>query len=308
MGEATFCYVIMAHNPAGIERLVRRIREFGPDAFVLVRFEPHQGFDADALRAAGATPLTSDLHVRWGSWQLTEAMIEALRTAQEETGADQFVLISGQDYPIRNLAAWQRAWADRGADALIEQTPDQPDNWRFRWWLPEVRVPGGPKVYRIVRHLGWRLGTLTKPVLQILPRFVEGDRRWFVGLRRPGVQPPVPIVKASQWMTLSARAVRRALERDAREPHLRSWFQTVRITDEIYLQSLVHDDPELRVVHGQTTVKEFGDDPSSPLWLDADRLRALASSSDAPFARTFAPDAPGELFAAADALAESDPA
>ncbi|MDN5571085.1 MAG: hypothetical protein L0G22_07530 [Propionibacteriaceae bacterium] len=307
MGGTEFCYVVMAHNPVGIERLVRRIRHLSPRAGILVRCEPHQGFDLDALRAAGARPWVSDLHVRWGSWTLTEAMLEAYRAAEAEFHADHYVLISGQDYPIRNLAAWEHEWAARGADALIEQTPDQPDNWRYRWWLPEVRHPRHAGPYRAVRHLGWRIGTLTKPVLQVLPRFAEGDRRWFVGVRRPGVRPPIPIVKASQWMTLSARAVRRLLERDAAEPRLRAWFRTVRITDEVYLQSLAHDDPELQVVAGPTTLKEFGEDPSSPLWLDADRLRRLATGTTAPFARKFAPDAPAGLVAAADALADDRP-
>ncbi|WP_342372443.1 beta-1,6-N-acetylglucosaminyltransferase [Propioniciclava soli] len=306
MGEAAFCYVVMAHNPDGVDRLVRRIRSLSPSANVLVRFEPHQGFDAEALRVAGAHPLASAIHVRWGSWELTAAMIEALATAEAEFHAEHYVLVSGTDYPIRSLAAWEREWVDQGADALVEQTPDQPDNWRFRWFLPEVRFPSQPSLYRAVRHVGWRIGTLTRPVLQVLPRFVEGDRRWFVGVRRPGVRPPVPIVKASQWMTLSARALRRVLDRDARESQLRRWFRTVRITDEIYLQSLVHDDPELRVVQGPTTLKEFGENPSSPLWLDADRLRRLTDGARAPFARKFAPDAPAELFAAADALADAE--
>ena len=66
MTAQAFCYVVVAHESSGTERLVRRIRAVSPGARVLVRFEDPDAFDAAALRRAGAIPFVSRVRVRWG--------------------------------------------------------------------------------------------------------------------------------------------------------------------------------------------------------------------------------------------------
>lgn len=308
MPAPTFCYVVMAHQPCGIERLVRRIRHLSPGARVLVRFEDEALFDSTALRAAGAIPLASRIAVRWGSWTLTEAMLEALRTARSLTSCAYHVVISGQDYPVRNLHAWEAEVADSGVDAILDPIVDHPEDYRYRWSIITPPIPRHPLVQRGSRHLAWRVGTVTKPVLQILPRFVEGDRRWIVGVARPWVRPPhgMAITKCSQWMTLSDFAAERLLETDRARPELRRFFRTVRISDESYIQSVLHALPDVRVRHGETTVKRFAPGASSPDWLDVPTLQAIAAASPAPFARKLPPDVSTEVVDVADRFAEQD--
>lgn len=306
MPRTTFCYVILAHQYSGTLALVRRIAELSPQARILVRFEDLGEFDAAALRAAGAT-LASTIRARWGAWTLTEAMLEALAVARVTTDADHVVVISGQDYPVRDLAAWEARVEASSADALLDPIVDHPRDWRYRWRMVDVPRPRRQGTYRVVRHLAWRLGTVTRPVLTISPRFADGDRRWLIGVPRPWARVPgdVRVTKCSQWMTLSARAVDSVLRRDASDPALRTFFRTVRISDESYIQTLVNDDPQLVVRHGETTVKRFTGGKSSPQWLDVESLRELAGSSSAPFARKVAPDA-DDVRRAADELADTD--
>ena len=310
MTAPAFCYVVVAHESSGTERLVRRIRALSPGAAVLVRFDDPDAFDAAALRRAGAIPFVSRVRVRWGTWSLTEAMLEALGQAQAMTGAGHYVLISGQDYPIRDLRRWEARIAAARLDALLEPIADHPQDWRFRWHAVDVTRPRHPGAYRLVRHAGWRLGTVTRPVVQILPRFTATDRHWLIGLARPWARPPrgLRVTKCSQWMTLSDRALSRVLARHQADPSSANFFRTVRISDESYVQSLLHAEPGLRIRHGETTLKRFPPGRASPRWLDVDTLRELADGSDAPFARKVAPDAGPELFAAADALAAAESA
>lgn len=305
MADPTFSYVVMAHNPAGILRLVRRIRTVSPDAHVLVRFEHGSDFDIAALDEAGAIPLASRIPVRWGTWSLTEAMLEALGRARTLTPADHFVLVSGQDYPVRDLPVWEREWAAGSADALLDPIVDHPEDYRYRWSVLEPPIPA--RLRRVTRHVGWRLGTWTRPVVQILPRFTPTDNHWIVGVRRLGRPPAgVPVTKCSQWMTLSRRAVDHVLHVDRTQPQVRRFFRTVRISDESYVQSILNSAPELLIRHGETTAKHFEPGASSPVWLDVETLDAVTRSSRAPFARKFAPDAPDAVFDRADDLASRD--
>lgn len=307
MPGTTFCYVILAHQYSGTLALVRRIAQLSPRARIVVRFEDLGEFDAAALRAAGATPLLSTIRARWGAWTLTEAMLEALAVARATTDAAHVVVISGQDYPVRDLQAWEATVAASGADALLDPIAPHPRDWRSRWRMVDVPRPRHERAYRVVRHVAWRIGTWTRPALTISPRFAEGDRRWLVGVARPWARVPggAQITKCSQWMTLSARAVDSVLRRDESDPALRDFFATVRISDESYIQTLITDDPQLVVRHGETTVKRFTGGKSSPQWLDVESMRELAASSPAPFARKVAPDA-DDVRRAADELADAE--
>ena len=79
---ASFCYVILAHtDPAGLRRLVARIRALSPQAKILVRHEDPALIDAATLAPYGAIDLVSRVPVRWGSWTMVTAMLEAYDAA-----------------------------------------------------------------------------------------------------------------------------------------------------------------------------------------------------------------------------------
>lgn len=299
-----FCYVVMAHtDPPGALRLVRRIKELSPSSPVVVRFEDSELFDAGRLRAAGASPLCSDIEARWGAWSLVEAMLEALGHGRRLPGVSHLVLISGQDYPVRHLPTWEDGIVASGVDALLHDKGDTPEDYRFRWRIWTPPLPRNPTVYRAIRHLGWRVGTLTRPVLQVCPRMIDGDYRWWIGVpSRRGAPHDVPVRKCHQWMTLSVRAYDHVMATHADRDDVRAYYRQVRIPDESYLQSLLHASG-LRIAAGPTTALTFArEDDASPAWLTEELLRRLTGRSRAPFARKMPVDAPPGLVAAADRL------
>src|SRR4051794_19331478 len=105
----SFCYVVMSHRePHQVLALVRRIRELSPDAHVLVRHDQSASrLAASDVEAAGGRLGKSEAPVTWGDWSQMRATLEAFDEACERAEPDWLVFISGQDWPVRDLADWE---------------------------------------------------------------------------------------------------------------------------------------------------------------------------------------------------------
>ncbi|GAB98078.1 hypothetical protein KILIM_099_00020 [Kineosphaera limosa NBRC 100340] len=120
--------------------------------------------------------------------------------------------------------------------------------------------------------------------------------------------PPLTVTKCAQWMTLRATAVDAALARDRDDRRTRRFFERAKLPDEVYLPSVLHDTPGLRIGHAETSAQIFRPGQGRPEWLDARVLDTLARRSPAPFARKLPPDVHPDVLRAADSLAERSPA
>lgn len=295
----TFCYILMAHTaPRQVEHTVRRIRDLSPGAHVLVRHATTGVFEEARLEAAGAAELRSRIRMLWGDWTLVTGALEALEHAVRTTDAHHVVLLSGQDYPIRDLVRWEQEVEAAGVDALVDVFPPLPEDWMYSWH----RVSSPEQVPAGVRRVGaaaWR--RIARPLRKTMLCYdFNGDPRWYLGLRRFR-RGPIPVVKGSLWMTLSRAAVTTLLERDARDDDVREWFRHVRIPDESYLQSLIVSSPELTWMTCPTTHARFEFGNPNAIALDARELD-LAATGPAAFARKLTNLDP-EIVARADRLA-----
>lgn len=306
-GSVVVTYLVLAHtDPAGLIRLIRRIRALSPSSGVLVRYDVPGLADPEALKTAGAHEvLVSDIAVTWGSWEQTESIVEALRVARRSVPGDYYVIVSGQDYPVRNLRRWEAEINANGADAFVARIVDHPDDYEYRWRI--VRKPRlrPPFLDRAAGHALWRVGQLTHRWLQIYQGPHERfDGRFWVGLRRHHPGPVVP-TKGATWMTLSARAVDRVLDIDEGRPDLRGFFVRVRNSDESYLQTLLTLAPGLRIEERPTSTFTMPEGRSNAEWLDEARMRR-AVEVGAPFARKVPPGVDEAVLAVADAAVERE--
>lgn len=303
MSSSRFCYVLMCHaDPGGILRVVGRIRELSPDAAIVVRHSVPGLVSREDLEPLGATAHRSDIDIVWGDWSMTRAALEALEHVRRTVDAEHVVLLSGQDYPIRDLAAWEDEVQRVGVDALIDVYPPMTDDWHYRWWTVEPPHVGPVLVRRAVK-LGWRLVARR---FRSVVMFYQGrrDPRWILGLRRPELlrhPAPVDVLKGALWVTLTGRAVDSLLQRHHEDRRTRDFFRTVRIPDESYIQSLLLADDQLRIMDCPTTFARFRYDEWSPTWLDLDEL-ALAARTPAAFARKLPADVDDAVVAEADRL------
>lgn len=301
----SFCYVVLAHtDPEGLLRLVRRIKALSPSATVMVRYDRRDLVEAETLRLAGALPLVSSLPVRWGDWSLVDAAREALTVATEQTDATWFSVISGQDYPVRDLAAWEREVASGSHDVILDPMPAHPQTWEYRWSSFTLAVPQAPPVERLLNALLDRATPLVRPVADVYRLDRTGPRHWWVRRpRRKGAERPGYLYKASQWMTVSREPVQAALRELAEGSDRVEFLRTVLVPDEIALQSLCAANAR-HLREAPTTAAHFQPDAPSPDWLTPDLLRSLAATG-APFVRKIPPQADPTLLAAADSLADA---
>lgn len=287
-----FCYVVLCHQDApAVIRLLRRIRALSPEAGLVVRHDRPGLLTQDDVAGIDAVVLESPREAVWGAWSLVEAMCEGLETARSQLPSDYYVIISGQDYPVRNLLDWEEEVRRAEVDGLILR--DDPPPWRvcgYRW-LPPFSAPTW--VPSTVDSGLARLGTLVNPRIPGVAQFVrkDVDLRWRIGYRRLPwgrlATPPVPVVKGSAWMTLSAEAVDIALDA-VQDPRHRRYFASCVAPDELFFQSVCSAAPELRLADSATSHFRFPPGSSSPAWLtQEDLVRAVRQG--VPFARKVAP-------------------
>ncbi|WP_040158267.1 hypothetical protein [Mobilicoccus massiliensis] len=295
----SFCYVLMCHtDPAGVLRLVRRVRSLSPGSEVLVRFRDPEFLDAASVTEAGGRRFVSRIPTRWGDQSLVDAALEGFSVARALTGCDHAVLVSGQDYPIRDLADWEAEVDALGADALLDASAEQPADHELRWSIitPPAALRGDEA---LLRRATVRLGAFSPARVLVKP----GEPRIWVGVPRGSQRPPLLPVKCAQWITLSAMAIDALLHRDHADPRVGEYFRGVRIPDEWTVPSIVCDDPSLRVAFAATTAKVWEPWSPSPRWLDLEALERIRRTSAAPFARKIAPDVSPEVLAEADRMA-----
>ena len=105
-------YLVMSYL-GPVERLVATLRAGSPDALVAVHHDPRVRplGEVDALRIAPRP-------IAWGHGSQLLAVLHALRTIRDR--ADWFVLLSGQDYPVRPRPG------DRGAASAAPTPSSRP--------------------------------------------------------------------------------------------------------------------------------------------------------------------------------------
>ena len=319
-----FCYVVLSHRmPDQVVRLVRRVRELSPDAAVLVRYDRGRGFLPELEDAPDphVDVLVESATVVWGGWSMVEATERAFARARERFDPDWTVLVSGQDWPVRDLAAWEKELVGSGFDAVVNGNPVELDpsgrfrmterdlllaRWTHRWWtLPRV-----PVLSRVPTRI--RLGILgrfartgqwyQRPVmLRQLPR----ELGWKVGVRRRhGLPDGWRLRKGEQWLAASRHALAELDRAVAADGRGRRFFATSHIPDESWFQTALTSIPGLRVADGRVSWHRFDRSgaPSAALLTLGDVPVVTASGS--PFARKVEEAVAPGVTAAIDAVVD----
>ncbi len=285
----SFCYLLMCHADKDVVlRAAARVRATSPDASVVLRHDRGEAFISPSDAASvGAEVFDSAISVRWGGWSMVEAELEALEHVLRTRRPEWVVMVSGHDYPVRPLGQWQDEVVATGADALVSATA-RPGHRRYVYtWSP---LPGW--LFRLPTAARWALRGTWRRLLApwqriVIVRQAPRGSGWQVGVRRLrtpfGDADGVQYMKGSQWMTLSAKAVTHLLEAH-RTGVWAAFFQTTRIPDESYLQTVLAADDRLALADVPTTWVRFADGHPHPVTLDVDAVPAILDAGTA-FAR-----------------------
>jgi hypothetical protein len=241
-------YLVLTHkDPVQVETLADRIRYLSPVALIVV----HHDLKAPVVPWGGHPPPGIDMidrsRVEWGDWSIVDATLRMMRRALD-LRADWVVVLSGEHWPVTDLASWEESLSTCTADALLPalQLPERlhfgrkdVDGNRFlarsihRW--AKIGRPRSNLLHRALMAAS-KASRWTHPVLKL--EFSLRSEAWFIGLpRRRGPVKGWPLFKGSEWIACSASAVRALTEQP---PAVMSWFARSHIPDECYFHSVLH--------------------------------------------------------------------
>jgi hypothetical protein len=308
-------YLVLSHkNPAQVESLVARILELSPAGEVWV----HHDVAATDVPWNGSPPprvhLVDPMHVLWGDFTVVEASLRLLRAAVDQGTADWFVMLSGEDRPVRDLVAWEEELAASDSDGFVPARPlvqrpalghrptaDDLNYVRYAHRWRSVRPPrSGPA--RRALGLARRMSRYVQPWVKI--EFAHRRDHWFLGVRRRQRLPDAwTLYAGSQWMAFNARAAAALLDAD---PAVTQWFRHTWIPDQGYFHTVLYNEPGLRLRNAVVTYVVPHDTTKRDAWMTittAD-LDAIARSGAA-FARKFDPAVDPTALAVIDAAIDS---
>lgn len=274
----TIVYIVLSHrNPEQVLRLVRVLAE-GPAARVLVRHDPRgPSLATGEIEGAGGEAIHDEIVFEWGGWSQLELILSCLREARARHHPDWALVLSGQDYPLRPLAAIEGELEASGVDgrlgsvrAVETRRPRVGEDefflrCRYRHY---ARPRGLPHLPRAVRGLAY--------VRELPP---------LAGVRRLA-PPPLPFFASADWLTLGRRALAAALAA-AGDRRLMRHFRRVAVPSESFFASVLVNDPFLSIERDHRRFAPFAHEgaahPDTLTSADLDRM--LGSGAD--FARKF---------------------
>jgi hypothetical protein len=276
----TVAYVVLSHrNPPQVLRLVRALAE-GPSARVLVRHDGRRSrLERASIEAAGGEAIEDDVKVEWGRWSQLELILSCLREARRRHDPDWTLILSGQDYPLRSVAAIEGDLDRSGCDARIgavreveSRRPAVDDEFylrcRYRHYARPRTMPDLPRMLR--------------------PFIYARELPPLVGVRRL-TGAPLRFCASADWLTLARPALDTVLEA-TRDRRLMRHFRGVAVPSESFFASVLLGDPSLVVERDHRRFAAFSHAaaPHPDTLTSGDLDRILASGAD--FARKFDAD------------------
>lgn len=310
-------YVVLTHrDPDQLRRLARALRASSPECHVFINHDDRGGPPPEITDDPRVHVRSHGRRTDWGSFEIIRATIDAFAWARDVADPGLAVLISGQDYPTRPLAAWEDTLRTTGGwigDA-------RPLRYRPRWGVGDE---GGPDTallwysHRWFRLPGVLSDRIPEPVRSQWYRLLHGVFKrtepvaayWMLrrgagphlGVRR--IPAPFsaarPCYKGSQWLALDRHLLDLVLARSVPGDPTFELFRHALIPDEAYLQTVLSWETPVREVPPVSYLEWRSPRDESPAVLDLGDLPAVLASGS-PFCRKVDPAASASLMDALD--------
>lgn len=301
-----FLYLVTAHsNPAQQSRLIAALLSASPEGQILLHVDPTAtGAALPAAYWAGEPRV--HLHpapqaVRWADFSLIEVVLAAAAWARAQIPFDWLVWISGQDYPLGTLDAFEAQLAGGTADGWMRHFPSYTHHgWPAgeglrRYGYAYRDVPSFPRFYwfpAAVRRAileGIRLFDTAQSLVQLRPRHRNNSAKLGLRLRHTPYSSDFPCVGGWSWFNLNARAVARLLDFVAARPDYVAHYRRCYCPDESFFHTILVNDPELEIANDSLRHVCWEDRPypSNAGTITRGPLFDAALASGMPFARKF---------------------
>ncbi|AGB74959.1 beta-1,6-N-acetylglucosaminyltransferase [Rhizobium tropici] len=239
-------FVILAHdNPDKVARLARVLAQ---NHTVCVHYDLNSS-EASFLALKRELGSLADrvlwprrVRVAWGEWSIVNATLNALEAISgSDSNFDYVHLMSGADYPVRPIEEFTDYLRQNRGREFIECVDLRSEQW----------VKGGlvHERYRYRHFFNWKKhGFLFDQSWQLQQRL--GLERGFPSGHQPHM--------GSQWWTLTWSTIKLVLAA-GRNGELASFFKTVWIPDEMFIQTIVASATEPKARSPILTLYQFSD-------------------------------------------------
>lgn len=289
-GVPTFAYVITSYQPPmQVLRLVTSIVELSPAARVIVVTDPAgPQLGSTAVRSLAKVVEAPDA-VGWGTWSFMRMQLTGAQHAVADPAVDYVLLISGQDYPLQSLDAFEREVVASRSGAWIERFDHAPNYeqqlLRYeRQIVPVPAVAAGMLRPRAVRRVINRTRLL----------HVQDRSRGALPLVERRAKAPLSgkmtLTSGNNWWVMRRDAMELVLDAEHRFPVLAQHFSRSFIPSEGYPHTVLSACPELAVDWNRRLQYTRWSGWSPQELSLPDVTKALASGL--PFARKFRADSP----------------
>jgi hypothetical protein len=300
----TIAYCVLAHrSPGQTRRLVNRLLSDDPDCLVLLHFDQRHATMDQTNVAGPRVQFLRERPIYWGCPEIVDVFVEMFNLALQ-AGCSHAVMLSGQDYPLRNVAglsdelgAWD-VWANMGPLFSNDGTCNWDEGRRrytYEWYHVKEPKRAHKAADRVLAKLVRAKVSRRELPLPYLVHYRQRGQLWW-GARRHG--PGIPIYCGSMWMSLSARAMNAICSSSDR---VSSFFHHVPIADEAYFHTVLANVKELTFAPNNARYIRWQPETESPLVLTIPDLQA-ATASGAHFARKFDRDVDHEVLDELDEL------
>ncbi len=278
-------YIILAHkNPRQLLQLITRLDDNKSEFFL------HIDKKSDLTQFRAVVDYGSNVHLvqreltNWGGFGLVKATLNALEMIREYKIFDRVILLSGQDYPIKNNGFINRFFKTTPASIFLEYTaiPDY-NRWHTTGGMYRInKYFFGLKTYQRYAAKALNLGSKFLPALQ---RKIPNGLKPYAG---------------SQWWTIDNYALNYILNYIKDNPVYTAFHKYTFAPDEVYFHTILLNSTDERIVtkisnNNLMYARWLHATSSHPEIVSKHSVEELVYSSDL-FARKFEQEADTEVF------------
>ncbi|MCP2727694.1 beta-1,6-N-acetylglucosaminyltransferase [Limnofasciculus baicalensis] len=290
--SAPIGFILLTHTkPHQIIRLVTRLNSMFDCPPIVCH---HDFFQSDfPIDALSKNVLLVHPHIKtgWGNFSVVESTLRALRLMyQTPDSPDWFILLSGADYPIKPANQILDDLASRSYDVYIEHEPIKYNDYERDWQRKCYERYCTVKFQFSFPNINLRLTngelTLKHPLLTRYFLPFSSKFRCFAG---------------GQWFCANRKAAEYLIDFHTTKPSLASHYCQVEIPDESYYQTILCNNPHLKIKNNHWRYIDWSKEGKHPETLLFEDLPKLLASS-AHFARKFDVDTDIRILDELDAI------
>ena len=269
-------YFVMAHRlPLQVRALADAIAA-EPDT-IMLHVDKKQDLAAfrTALEGTKVQFCGHRVNVHWGGFSQVQCILTGMR-AFILSDCDYFVLLSGQDFPVRPISELKRFFSDNNGLCFINL-----DTVESQWGRDPARLR-----QRYFVDFWARLGSgsgLAQKALNNIEGIVNRTGRLFPARKRPvGLR----LYGGSSWFSLPRKAVQHILRCVEEDKSLTDYFRYTISADEMFFHTILGNSPFRDLCRPSLTFAHFRYGSRNPEVLTHDHLPLLADRTCF-FARKF---------------------